>query len=178
MSFLRKSFCLSFGLLFSKVFWKFLILKISLLFLNFTYKTLSFNLIYYSLGFCKEVFSRESLWSFDHPVLIVLLLRYLWIRGVRWGVVYSIVVIIFLVKSSSGLEILHGGEGGDVELWLEPRNKSLCLRLISCLSYLLYIHSFIIDLYLLQQDYIEHLKLLSREITRKKFKTLHGLYGF
>jgi len=24
-------------------------------------------------------------------------------------------------------EILHGAEGGDVEQWLEPRNKSSCL---------------------------------------------------
>jgi len=92
--------------------------------------------------------------------------------------VYSIVVVIPLVESSSGLEILHGGEGGDVERWLEPRNKSLCLRLISCLSYLLYIHSFIVDLYSLQQDCIEYLKLLSRGITRKKFRTLHGVYDF
>jgi len=59
------------------------------------------------------VFLRESLWSFDHPLLIVLLLRYLWTRGVYWGVVYSIVVIIPLAESSSGLGILHGGEGGD-----------------------------------------------------------------
>ena len=56
-------------------------------------------------------------------------------------------VIIPLVKSSSGLEILHGGEGGDVERWHEALNKSLCLRLISCLSYLLYFHSSIVDLY-------------------------------
>jgi len=30
-------------------------------------------------------------------------------------------------------EIPHSGEGGDVEQWLEPRNKSSCLRLLSCL---------------------------------------------
>jgi len=52
-------------------------------------------------------------------VLIVLLLHYLWTRGVCWGVVYSIVVVIPLVESSSGLEILHGGEGGDLERWLD-----------------------------------------------------------
>ena len=55
-----------------------------------------------------------------------------------YGVVYTIVVVIPLVESSNRLEILHGGEGGDVERWLEPQNKSLCLRLISCLSYLPY----------------------------------------
>ena len=60
---------------------------------------------------------------------------------------YSIVAIIPLVESSSGLEILHDSKGGDVERWLEPRNKSFCLRLISYLSYLLYFHSFIDDLY-------------------------------
>jgi len=40
-------------------------------------------------------------------------------------------------------EILHGGEGGDVERWLEPRNKSFYLRLLYCL-YLLVYHSFIL----------------------------------
>jgi len=52
------------------------------------------------------------------------------------------VVVIPLVENSSRLEILHGGEGGDVERWLEPRNKSLCLRLISVsLIYFIFIHS-------------------------------------
>ena len=87
---------------------------------------------------------------------------------------YSIVVVIPLVKSSSGLKILHGGEGGDVERWFEPRNKSLCLRLIY-LSILSTLYSFIYcRSILLQQDCMEHLKLLSRGITRKKFRTLHG----
>jgi len=41
-------------------------------------------------------------------------------------------------------EILHSGEGRDVEQWLEPRNKSL-LFVIAFLSlfYLLVYHSFI-----------------------------------
>ena len=107
-------------------------------------------------------------------MLIVLSLRYLWTRGVCWGVVHSIVVVIPLVKSSSGLEILHGGEGGNVERWLEPQNKSLCLQLIY-LSILSTLYSFTqYRSILLQQDCIEHLKLLSRGITRKKFRTLHG----
>jgi len=49
-------------------------------------------------------------------------------------------------------EILHGGEGGDVEQWLEPRNKSSCLWLLYCL-YLFTFYSFIIvNLYSSQQD--------------------------
>ena len=90
------------------------------------------------------MFSRESLWCFDYPVLIVLLLHYLRSRGVCWEVVYSIVVIIPLVESSSGMKILHGGGGWDVERWLELRNNC---DWFTCLSYLLYIHSFIVDLY-------------------------------
>jgi len=44
-------------------------------------------------------------------------------------------------------EILHGGEGEDIEQWLEPRNKSSCLRLLNFL-YLFTFYSFIIvDLY-------------------------------
>ena len=29
------------------------------------------------------------------------------------------------IPSADLVEILHGGEGGDVEQWLEPRNKLL-----------------------------------------------------
>ena len=49
-------------------------------------------------------------------------------------------------------EILHGGEGRDVEQWFEPRSKSSCLRLLSYL-YLFAFYSFIIvDLYSSQKD--------------------------
>jgi len=49
-------------------------------------------------------------------------------------------------------EILHGGEGGNVEWWLEPQNKSFCLWLLYCL-YLLVYHLFIlINQYSSQQD--------------------------
>jgi len=40
-------------------------------------------------------------------------------------------------------EILHSGEDRGVEQWLEPQNKSFCLRLLYCL-YLLVYHSFIL----------------------------------
>jgi len=46
----------------------------------------------------------------------------------------------------SELEILLG-EGGDVELGLEPRNISLCLRLIHCLLTLSLLFVFVHHLY-------------------------------
>jgi len=36
-------------------------------------------------------------------------------------------------------EILHSGEGGNVERWPEPRNKSLFLRLLVSSSLLFFI---------------------------------------
>jgi len=63
-------------------------------------------------------------------------------------------------------EILHGGEGGDVERWLKPRNKSFCLWFPYCL-YLLVYHSFIfVDQHSSQQDSNWAPQLLSRRITR------------
>jgi len=44
-------------------------------------------------------------------------------------------------------EILHGGEGGDVEQWLEPQNNLLVCDCFLASTYLLFIHSFIVDLY-------------------------------
>ena len=41
------------------------------------------------------------------------------------------------------MKILHGGEGGDLEQWFEPRNKSFCLRLLYCLYYFFIVHSFL-----------------------------------
>ena len=55
---------------------------------------------------------------------------------------YSIVVVIPLVESSSGLEILHGGEGGDVERWLEI-SKQISLFVIDFFSLLSPVYSFI-----------------------------------
>ena len=61
---------------------------------------------------------------------------------------------------------------------LEPRNKSVCLRLV-CLCCILSIHSFLYCQSILsQQDCIAHLKLLFRGITRKEFRALHGVFGF
>ena len=44
-------------------------------------------------------------------------------------------------------EILHSGEGGDVEQWLKPQNKSFffAIALLSLL-YLLYLYSFILSI--------------------------------
>jgi len=56
----------SFVLLFSKVYFKFLVLKISFLIL-LTYKFLSFKFIFYSTGFCKRVFFKREFVVFWSP---------------------------------------------------------------------------------------------------------------
>ena len=85
-------------------------------------------------------------------------------------------------------EILHSGEGGDVERWLEPRNKSLvfaiaCILLsvafyisylrscLSCLIPLLEFHSSLsLTVYThLNKEAIEHLNSLFRGIKKEKF---------
>jgi len=85
-------------------------------------------------------------------------------------------------------EILHSGEGGDVERWLEPQNNSLvfviaCVVLSfafyisylyscsSCLVPLLVFHSSLsLSVYThLNKEAIEHLNLLSRGINEEKF---------
>jgi len=51
-------------------------------------------------------------------------------------------------------EILHSGEGGNVEQWLEPQNKSFffVIALLSLFHLLVYIHSSFVDLYSFQQE--------------------------
>ena len=50
-------------------------------------------------------------------------------------------------------EIIHNGKGGDVEQWLEPRNKCLFIAifLLSLIYLLFIIHSFF-DQYSSQQE--------------------------
>jgi len=48
------------------------------------------------------------------------------------------------------VKILHNVEGGDVEQWLEPRNISLCLRLLTLSLFTLlsfYLHTYIVHLF-------------------------------
>jgi len=85
-------------------------------------------------------------------------------------------------------EILHSGEGGDVERWLKPRNDTLVsaiacvflsiaiyiLYLYSCSSCLIPLLAFHSSLSLsvythLNKEAIEHLNSLSRGIKEKKF---------
>ena len=54
-------------------------------------------------------------------------------------------------------EILHGAEGGDVERWLEPRNKSFYLRLLYFSIYCYIIHFFFSINIHLNKITIEHL---------------------
>ena len=128
------------GYYFQKFFESFWFLK-SLFCFYITYKTLSFNLIYYSLGFCKEKFFKREFvvfWSpSDYYICGSTTSR---LEECDWGVGYSLVVVI-LCGNSSGSKILLG-EGGDVELGAEPRNKSLYLWLVY-LCCLLSIHSFL-----------------------------------
>jgi len=84
-------------------------------------------------------------------------------------------------------EVIHSGEGGDVEQWLESQNKFLCA--CDCLCLALYCFSFFILVQLfilhsiiafisslslptythLNQETIELLNLLSRGIKEEKF---------
>ena len=48
------------------------------------------------------------------------------------------------------VKILHSVEGGDVEQWLEPRNISSCLRLLTHSLFTLlslYLHTYIVYLF-------------------------------
>ena len=75
-------------------------------------------------------------------------------------------------------EILHGGEGGDVEQWLKPRNKSFCLRLLYCLYiYLFIIHSFLSINTHLNKIAIEHLNSYLEE-SRGEVQSLSRGSGF
>ena len=143
----------------------------------FHLQVLSFNPTYYSLGFCKERFFKREFMVFWSPCEYCTCdYTTSGLEECDWGVGYSLVIVI-LCKNSSGSKILLG-EGGNVELVLEPWNKSLYLQLVY-LYLLLSIHSFIYcRSILLQQDCIAHLKLLFKGITRKKFRALHGVYGF
>ena len=51
-------------------------------------------------------------------------------------------------------EILHGGEGGDVERWLEPQNKSFF-----CDCYIVSIYLFIIHLFLSIKTYLKKIAI-------------------
>ena len=139
--FLKEVFTLSFCALISDFSLKFLDQNSLLLCFIFHLQTLSFNSIHYSLGFCKEKFFKREFVVFWSPRdYCICGSTTFGLEECDWGVGYSLVVVI-LSRISSGSEILLG-EGGDVELVLEPRNKSLCLRLVY-LCYLLAFHSFL-----------------------------------
>ena len=117
-----------------------------------TYKYLSFKFIFYSIGFCKRVLQERVC-----DLLITQILFYYCYATSELeeciGKLCTLWGCNTLVEGSIvDREILHGGEGGYVEQWLESRNKSSYLRLLSCL-YLFAFYSFIIvDLYSSQQD--------------------------
>ena len=96
---------------FSESFW---FLK-SLFCFYITYKILSFNLIYYSLWFCKEKFFKREFVVFWSPNdYCICGSTTSGLEECDWGVEYSLVVVI-LCENSSRSKILLG-EGGDVEL--------------------------------------------------------------
>ena len=115
LSILKEVFILSFCALISDFSLKFFE-SISLLHcFIFHLQTLSFNPIYYSLGFCKEKFFKREFvvfWSLSDYCICDFTTSGL--DECDWGVGYSLVVVI-LCGSSSGSEILLG-ESGDVEL--------------------------------------------------------------
>jgi len=94
-------------------------------------------------------------------------------------------------------EILHSGEGRDVERWLESRNNSFVFAiacvllsivfyfsyLCGCSSYLLSLLAFHPSLSLsfythLNKETIEHLNSYSRGIKRRSSRALHGKFSF
>jgi len=92
-----------------------------------------------------------------------LALCYLLCRGLSYEVVYSGSLLFLIVKFLCGRsivdsEILQSGEGGEVEQWLEPRNKFFVFAIALSLSLLLLFHllasySFIfVGIYSFQQE--------------------------
>ena len=73
-------------------------------------------------------------------------------------------------------EILHGGEGGNVEWWLELRNNSFCFHCFIVSIYLFIIHLFLSINTHLNKIAIEHLK--SQRNHEEKFRALHGESDF
>ena len=67
-------------------------------------------------------------------------------------------------------EILHGGEGGDVERWLEPRNKFF----VFMIAYLLISISLLVLLLLLQSLFIASITFI---ITLLSSFAFVGLYS-
>jgi len=54
-------------------------------------------------------------------------------------------------------EILHGGEGGDVERWLEPRNKFFMFAIVCLLTFIFFILltlAFLVLLHLIHYSYL------------------------
>ena len=132
-----------------------------------TYKFLSFKFIFYSIGFCKRVLQEKVCGLLITQILFHCCYA---ISGLEEciGELCTPCGCNPLVEGSIvDWEILHSGEGGDVEQWLEPRNKSSCLRLLSCL-YLLSIYT------LHNKIAITRLKLLSRGITRRSSEPFTG----
>ena len=175
MSFLEKELLFKFWAIKLKVFCKFFILKISLLFLYHLQNLELQSYILFSKVFQKKVFQERVC-----GLLIIQCCNCCsttsGLEECDWGVGYSLVVVI-LCESYSGLKILLG-EGGDVELGARTSKQISVFAiglfvLFTCFHSLLYCRSI-----LSQQDCIEHLKLLFRGIMRKEFRALHGVFGF
>jgi len=86
-------------------------------------------------------------------------------------------VIVILCENSSGSEILLG-EGGDVELDARTSKQISMFAIDLLVSFTFYLFILILSIYTLTARLHAHLKLLFRGITRKKFRALHGVYGF
>ena len=137
----------------------------------------------------------------DHLVTCsTFVLRSLLCRGLDWWEFGTPVLCRPLVISSVDIvEILHGGEGGDVDRWLEPRNKflvfaigfllliiaSYCFTILSCdtscLHFSIHPISFICILRSSLISIRKQLRALThklKESKRRSSRALHGEFGF
>jgi len=73
--------------------------------------------------------------------------------------------------------MLHSGEGGDVDQWLEPQNESFLfvIVLLSLFHLLDYIHSFLSFFTHLNKKAIEHLNSYLEELRREIQSPLQGI---
>ena len=86
-------------------------------------------------------------------------------------------MVVILCESYSGSEILLG-EGGDVELGARTSKQISVFAIGLFVLFTCFIFIAILSINTHTTRLHTHLKLLSRGITRKEFRALHGVFGF
>jgi len=140
---------------------------------------------------------REVCGLFDHLVTCsIFMLRSLLCRGLDWWEFGTPVLCRpFVISFADLVKILHGGGGGGVERWLEPRNKFLvfaisfliafycftflscdisCLNLIALISFTCLFRSLLI----LTRKQLRPSTHNLEESKRRSSRALHGKFGF